>query len=370
MAEPANADAFGPDSGEPWTPAEDGHGDARRDGREEGLVIAISKGYFEVSNGVRMTLCTLRGKLRVSRPAPAKRSGPPSRFQRAAQSSRQDRASASTEEAEPTPIRIAPGDHVLYRTVLGNTGVIEEALPRRTVLSRARSESGSEHVMLANLDHAALVFAVRNPTPHFGMLDRYLALCEHARVAVTICLNKVDLGVPDDVAAAADLYSRLGYRVLMTSATTGEGVDTLRELLAHRVSLLTGPSGVGKSSLMNELIPTAEQRTGEISEATGKGRHTTTGVRLLALPQGGWLADSAGIRELALWNVPSDELARAFVELRPYVDQCEYENCDHSPDAEGCALRRALDEGAITTDRFASFERLLDEAREAEEPRW
>ena len=369
MAEPANADHTQPVPSESWPPTAGVTGGARRDGREEGLVIAISKGYFEVSNGVRTTLCTLRGKLRVSRPAPAKRPSPPARFQRAGQPTRQDRATPAAEEAEP-PIRIAPGDHVLYRTILGDTGVVEEVLPRRTVLSRARSESGSQHVMLANLDHAALVFAMCNPTPHFGMLDRYLALCEHASVAVTICLNKVDLGVPDAVAAAADLYARLGYRVLLTSATTGAGVDTLRELLAGRVSLLTGPSGVGKSSLMNELIPTASQRTGEISEATGKGRHTTTGVRLLQLPEGGWLADSAGIRELALWNVPSEELAQAFVELRAYAGECEYEDCDHSPDAEGCALRRALAEGAITPDRFASFVRLLDEAREAETPEW
>lgn len=369
MAEPANADHIEPEPGEPWPTAESATGDTRRDGREEGLVIAISKGYFEVSNGVRTTLCTLRGKLRVSRPAPARRPASPARFQRAGQPTRQDRAAPAIEEAEP-PIRIAPGDHVLYRAVLGDTGVIEEVLPRRTVLSRARSESSSQHVMLANLDHAALVFAVRNPKPHFGMLDRYLALCEHAQVAVTICLNKVDLSIPEDVASAADLYAGLGYRVLLSSATTGAGVDALRELLAGRVSLLTGPSGVGKSSLMNELIPTASQRTAEISEATGKGRHTTTGVRLLRQPEGGWLADSAGIRELALWNVPSEELAQAFVELRPYADQCEYEDCDHSPDAAGCALRLALAEGAITPDRFASFERLLDEAREAEAPEW
>lgn len=369
MAEPANADHTEPDSGEPWTPAAGGPGVARRDGREEGLVVAISKGYFEVSSGTRTILCTLRGKLRVSRQAPAKRPGPPARFQRGGQPTRQDRVTAATQEPEP-PIRIAPGDYVLYRAIVGDMGVIEEVLPRRTVLSRARSESGNQHVMLANLDHAALVFAVRNPTPHFGMLDRYLALCEHARIAVTICLNKVDLGVPEDVAAAVDLYAGLGYRILYSSATTGAGVDTVRELLAGRVSLLSGPSGVGKSSLMNDLIPNAGQRTGEISEATGKGRHTTTGVRLLQLPEGGWLADSAGIRELALWNVPSEDLARTFVELRPYADQCQFENCDHSPEAEGCALRRALAEGAITPERFASFERLRDEAREAEEPRW
>ena len=370
MAEPANADHTEPDHVESSLTTAEETGDTRRDGRRTGLVIAISKGYFEVSDGADSTLCTLRGKLRASRPQPTKRPGFTPRFQRAAHPSRTDRPVSPDTELSDSPVRIAPGDHVLYRQLLGGAGVIEEVLPRRTVLARARSESATQHVMLANLDHAALVFAVRNPAPHFGMLDRYLALCEHAEIAVTICLNKVDLGTPADVSSAAEMYAGLGYRVMLTSAETGDGVSGLRELLAARVSLLTGPSGVGKSSLMNELIPEAGQRTAEISEATGKGRHTTTGVRLLPLPDGGWLADSAGIRELALWNVPSDELARSFVELRPFADKCLYENCDHSAEEVGCALRQALTEGAITPERFASYERLLAEAREAEEPRW
>ena len=376
MAEPAKADHVAMEDGgapptSPLTPAREPDR-ASSDGGEEGVVIAISKGYFEVSDGKRMTLCTLRGKLRATRPQPAQRFPVGARSQRGGQSTRPARGPA-TETSESAPIRIAPGDHVRYRVIAGNTdntGVIEEVYPRRTALARARSESAAEHIMLANLDHAVLVFAVRNPTPHFGMLDRYLALCEHAGIAVTICLNKVDLGIPDEVGVAVSLYAGLGYRVLLTSAATGTGVDALRALLTERVSLLTGPSGVGKSSLLNELIPEAGQRTAEISEATGKGRHTTTGARLLAFPGGGWLADSAGIRELALWNVPAQELTSAFVELRPYVDQCEYEDCEHSPNDDGCALQRAVAEGAITPDRFASFERLLREAREAEEPEW
>lgn len=369
MAQPPNTDYIEPEPAEPAFPLKTvAPGGERRDGLEQGLVIAISKGYFEVSNGVRSTLCTLRGKLRATRPAPPRRPPVASRHHRS--DHREPVARSSLAPETLAPIRIAPGDHVLYRVVVGDTGVIEEVLPRRTTLARARSESGDQHVMLANLDHAVLVFAARNPTPHFGMLDRYLALCEHAEIAVTICLNKVDLGPSEEVRSAADLYAGLGYTVLLTSATTGEEVDTLRGLLAGRVSLLTGPSGVGKSSLINMLIPDAGQRTAEISEATGKGRHTTTGARLLSLPEGGWLADSAGIRELALWNVPSNELARAFVELRRYADECEYENCDHSPADEGCALQRALAEGAITPERFVSFERLLAEARETDEPEW
>jgi ribosome biogenesis GTPase len=249
-------------------------------------------------------------------------------------------------------------------------GVIEDVLPRQAALTRARSEHAAKQVMLANPDLAVLVFATREPEPHFGLLDRYLALCEHTGVAPVICLNKLDLGVPAKVEADVQSYAALGYPVLRTSATTGEGLEALRAWLAGKLSLLTGESGVGKSSLTNALVPEAEQRIGEISQATGLGRHTTTGVRLLPLPEGGWLADSAGIRELSLWNVPSAELASCYVELRPFVDHCHYEECTHSADEKGCALRAALSEGAIAPRRFASFERLLAEARAAEGPAW
>jgi ribosome biogenesis GTPase / thiamine phosphate phosphatase len=339
---------------------ENGHAASTR----EGLVVALAPNVFEVvtADGVSW-LCALRGRLRKPRPA---RQAP-----RQQQSSRQAPVSIPTEEpAVEAPTRVAPGDQVRFTPLGDGEGVIEEIIPRRTVLARARPEVGTEQVLLANPDQAVLVFAMREPSPHFGLLDRYLALCEHAHVPALICLNKDDLGEPEDVAHAEETYRALGYPVLRTSATTGDGLDALRQRLAGRISLLTGPSGVGKSSLMNTLIPDARQRTGEISTATGKGRHTTTGVRLLPLPDGGWLADSAGIRELALWQVPSDELASCFVELRDAAGNCEYEDCTHGIEEEGCALRAVLIEGRMTPERYASFQRLLDEARAAEGPAW
>jgi ribosome biogenesis GTPase len=256
-------------------------------------------------------------------------------------------------------------------TLLGQErGVIEDIEPRRNALSRSRSEMETEHVMMANVDLAILVFAVREPEPRLGLLDRYLALCERAAIPTLILFNKVDLAANAEVEQAMALYAAIGYPVAQTSATTGQGVDGLRHWLAGRTSLLTGPSGVGKSSLMNVILPDAGQRIGEISEATGKGRHTTTGARLLPLPEGGWLADTAGIRELGLWNVPAEALPGCFVELRPIADDCEYEDCGHAEGEEGCALRAALAEGRISPSRWESFERLLDEAREKEAPRW
>jgi ribosome biogenesis GTPase len=341
----------------------------------EGIVTAIAPGFFEVASGSETFLCTLRGRLRVSRspsppPAHTRRPMPAGASRGFHRGSQPDRSAALATPTANPPVRIAPGDRVRFLRLRAGKGVIEEVLPRRTALSRMRSEVGTEQILLANPDHAVLVFAVRDPAPHFGMLDRYLALCEHAGVDITIALNKVDLDMPMEVRRAADLYASLGYTLLLTSAATGAGVEGLRARLRDRTSLLTGPSGVGKSSLMNVIVPGAAQRIAAISEATGKGRHTTTGVRLLALPEGGWLADSAGIRELALWNVPSEALPRAFRELRPYAEQCEYEDCEHGEGEEGCALRGALAAGAITPERWASFERLLDEARAQEAPEW
>jgi ribosome biogenesis GTPase len=340
----------------------------RAETRREGLVVALAPGLFEVvTDDGASHLCTLRGRLRKSRPAP--RTAPLPTNVRASKGSRSASALAAPPNETPIPPRIAPGDHVTITTLPGGEGVIEKVAPRRTALSRARSEVGTEQILLANVDVATLVFATREPEPRFGLLDRYLTLCEHAHVAAVICVNKVDLGVSPDLERTLALYAGLGYPVIWTSATTGAGLDELRAHINGKISLLTGPSGVGKSSLTNALIPGASQRVGEISTATHKGRHTTTGVRLLPLPACGWLADSAGIRELALWNVPADELSDCFVELRGLVGTCLYEDCRHGANEEDCAFREALARGAITPERYASFERLLNEARAEEAQR-
>jgi ribosome biogenesis GTPase len=337
-----------------------------RSGLVEGLVVALAPDYFEVYADGVVYLCRARGRLRKMRPAPAPAGA---RGGRAAPS-RQTPPASTPESAPERPVRIATGDRVLISILGPEEGVIEEVLPRRNALSRARSEVEAEHVMMANVDLAALVFSVREPEPRMELLDRYLALCEHARIPVLILFNKSDLGLDQTLEEAIALYTSLGYPILLTSARDGSGLDELRAQLAGRTSLLTGPSGVGKSSLMNALLPEAGQRIGAVSEATGKGRHTTTGARLLPLPEGGWLADTAGIRELALWNTSPEELPYLFIELRPVADDCEYEDCSHTAGEEGCALRTALEEGRITPSRWVSFERLLEEARERARPAW
>jgi ribosome biogenesis GTPase / thiamine phosphate phosphatase len=323
----------------------------------QGLVIGTAPGLFWVYTDGERVLCGLRGNLR--------KAGRPAR-----QGARATRLPAPVVEEPAAPTRVAVGDQVRFVMGSPGEGVIQEILPRTSALRRARAEGTTEQIMLANLTLAVLVFAVQQPEPHFGMLDRYLAICENSGIPAAICFNKCDLGVPDEVSAAADYYGRLGYPIVWTSAKTQDGLDTVRALLHGEVSLFTGPSGVGKSSLTNDLIPDANQRTGEISLATGKGTHTTTGLRLLSLPDGGWLADSAGLRSLDLWDVAPDDLVRCFRELAPLADACEYEGCTHTEEQEGCALRQALADCVISLPRFTSFLRMLDEAHARHTPTW
>lgn len=273
-------------------------------------------------------------------------------------------AEGAEKQAEEIPVitRLTVGDHVKVRLLDEGTGVIEEILPRQSALSRLDSGSSSkkavQQTLLANLDQVVIVLAVAQPVPHFGLLDRYLAICESADLRALVCLNKADLAHEQDIEQAASLYEKLGYRVLWTSAHAEQGIEELREILKDHTTLFTGPSGVGKSSLVNVIEPGMALRTGLISSATGKGRHTTTGSQLYPLTGGGWLADSAGIRALAAWNVAPEELASCFVEFRPYIGECVFADCLHI-EVEGCAIIQALEDGVIDEGRYRSYVRMF-----------
>src|SRR5438046_3261939 len=236
------------------------------------------------------------------------------------------------------PVRLTVGDYVRLRRLDENNGLIEEILPRQSAMSRKDAGSTSnksiQQTMLANLDQVVLVFATTQPEPHFGMLDRYLTICESAELRPLICLNKVDLPHEERIEQEAALYCSLGYTVIWTSTHTREGIEQLRSLLKDHTSLFSGPSGVGKSSLVNTIESGMALRTGLISDATGKGKHTTTGSQLYPLSGGGWLADSAGIRALAAWNIAPEDLASCLIDFRPYLDECLYRSEEHTSELQ------------------------------------
>jgi ribosome biogenesis GTPase / thiamine phosphate phosphatase len=335
-----------------------------------GVVLNGAHGIYDVHTDIGVLRCTLRGKLKKAF-AHAQSSKSLSkarpRYDKLLTLPKDQRIEHRDSSSNALPIRLSVGDFVKLRQLDEGTGMIEEILPRQSSLSRKDSGSTSKKViqqtMLANLDQVVLVFAMAQPEPHFGMLDRYLAICESEEIRPIICLNKADLPHEQRVDEAANLYSRLGYTVIWTSIKTGEGIENLRSLLKEYTTLFSGPSGVGKSSLVNAIEPGMAIKTGLVSDATGKGKHTTTGSQLYSLSDGGWLADSAGIRALAAINIAQEDLAWCFIEFRPYLGECLFSDCQHI-DEEGCAIHQAAEDGVIDKRRYTSYVRIAtDEER-------
>jgi ribosome biogenesis GTPase len=327
-----------------------------------GMVLNGAHGIYDVHTDNGVLRCTLRGKLKKSFAQSQAGSAPARPHPRHEKVAPQPRTRHTEKRETAAPARLSVGDYVRLRQLDGCTGMIEEILPRQSEISRRDTGSHDKKVLqqtlLANLDQVALVFATTLPDPHFGMLDRYLAICESAGVYPIICLNKADLPHDAYVEQGAMLYTRLGYQVIWSSVITNQGIEELRILLKSHMTLFTGPSGVGKSSLVNAIEPGMAIKTGLISSATGKGRHTTTSSQLYPLTGGGWLADSAGIRALATWNIEPDDLATCFVEFRPNLGECLYSDCMHV-DEEGCAILQAIQNGVIDEHRHKSYVRIL-----------
>ena len=300
-----------------------------------GLLIKSQSGFFTVRTEAGDFVCRLRGRLKQRRA-----------------------------DAEMRTDLAAVGDRVSISVLPDGTGMIEEVAPRVRVLSRRapggrgrtgrRDEAGTEQIIVANPDQAVIVFAAAQPDPHLRMLDRFLVTTESSQLPAVIVANKVDVAGLEAAQGLFGLYEGLGYPVLYTSAVTGAGVEALRAATNGKLSVLTGPSGVGKSSLLNALQPGLGLQAKAISQATFKGRHTTVYSELLPLEGGGWIADTPGIRSLGLWDLEPEELDGYFVEIKPLVDQCLYNDCTHTHEP-GCAVRAAVAEGRVAQSRYESY---------------
>jgi ribosome biogenesis GTPase len=258
---------------------------------------------------------------------------------------------------------VVAGDEVTITANGPSQGVIEAVAPRRSRFSRRQPGSRGawkEDLLVANLDQLLVVFACADPAPHVRMLDRFLVVAEHNEVPAVVVANKIDLCGRSTAEETFGAYERIGYPVLYASARTGEGVDELRQRLGGRISLLAGPSGVGKSSLLNAVQPGLHLDTGVVSDAIHKGRHTTTMAELLSVdgPMGGHVADSPGLREIGLWQIPADELAWCFPDLRAYLGTCRFTDCAHGPEP-GCGISAAAAAGNVSPARLDSYRRLV-----------
>ncbi len=263
------------------------------------------------------------------------------------------------EGGTPDAPRLVVGDRVDVE-VRSDDGVVVAVHPRQTALLRRAAHGRRAQVLASNVDQALIVLAARTPEPKRRLLDRFLVACFHAGIEPVITINKVDQGL-DVVNPWLGIYSGLGYPVLQAAARTGRGLGQVKRRLADRTTLFCGPSGVGKSSLLNAVYPGFRLRVGSISEVTGKGRHTTTTAELMPLPYGGFVVDTPGLKEFGLWNLTQPELVLAFPELSKAAAGCRFADCSHVHEPD-CSVRGAVEEALIDAERYGSYLSLLEEA--------
>jgi ribosome biogenesis GTPase len=289
-----------------------------------GLVTKAQSGFFTVQTKQGPVVAQLRGRL--------------------------------TKERLETDV-IALGDRVKVEILPDEGAIIEEIEERKRVLSRQAPGREIEQVLVANPDQVIIVFSCADPDPNFRLLDRFLVMTEREEIPTRIVANKIDLVKPRSAQNEFGEYKKLGYEVHYTSALTGKGVSKLGKSLKGRLSVFAGPSGSGKSTLLNAIQPGLGLPTQEVSEATGKGVHTTVFPELLSLDGGGYVADTPGLKALALWDIEPEELDAYFVEIAPLVAECEFSDCTHIHEP-GCAVIEAVQKGKISPERYDSYLRI------------
>ncbi len=293
---------------------------------QKGVVIKAYAGYYYVYDGEKVWECFLRGKFRYLKQS------------------------------------VLVGDKVLWRPDKhadeeGDRGVIESVLPRENDLSRPP---------IANVNQAVIVFSVLEPEPNMGLLDRLILLVEYSGIDPVICCNKVDLLPPGGAPRWLDYYGELGYKIFLTSATTGVGLEGFRRSMVRHISVMAGPSGVGKSSILNAIIPSISLETGEISSKLKRGKHTTRHVELIPFNDEGYIADTPGFSNL---NLPSElkreELQWYFPEIFSLSRECRFNGCLHDKEPD-CAVRKAVEAGSLAQWRYNNYLVFLQEVIERE----
>lgn len=329
----------------------------------DGLVIKAQSGFFTVHTEEGDFVCRVRGRLK--------------------------------EQWRDTDL-VAVGDRVRISLVeeSGGTieGMIEEVAERERALTRLAPSRGRgsrhwsrrgylserEQVIIANPDHVVFVFSCAEPKPRLRMLDRLLVGAELQHIPAVVCANKIDLVDDREAHELFDIYEEIGYPVLYTSAETNAGVDRLHGTLLNRVSALVGPSGTGKTSLLNAMQPGLGLRVREVSRATRKGRHTTVVPQLVPLEAptagprtdaGGWVADTPGLRALALFDVDPEEIDAYFPDIAPLVAECRFSDCTHTAEP-GCAVKQAVEQGEVSKHRYESYVRLREEHEKLADMYW
>jgi ribosome biogenesis GTPase len=285
----------------------------------QGIVVKAYNGYYYVQSHGKTFMCKLRGRFKKER------------------------------------FSLVVGDEVEFDMVGKDTGIIEVISPRRSMLKRP---------VVANVDQVIVTFAAANPDLNTALVDRFLILAELSRLTIILCINKIDFADRREVERVVELYRGIGYTVLAVSALQAAGICELAETLYDKVTVFAGPSGVGKSSILNQIEPGLQLTTGEVSEKIGRGKHTTRFAQLLPLTGGGFVVDTPGFSSTQFDDVEEAQLTECFPEFREVLPYCKYGSCLHYKEPQ-CAVKQAVADGSIHSERYESYLQVLTEIRES-----